>query len=691
MPLTAAMLAAALMATSLSVAAIERIRIQALAVQSSDGTVQQLDVRLLIHTAQRSTLQLRTGRIALRTALPEELGTLQSLALTCLNPVVREPLLACPQLSLDLRTSKWPSLRIAAQANYNLWRDELVAGGTGPTAGGLTPTFNLFYTPTGWKADASLPRMPMSAWQTALKPWIAVPASLVLTGEAQLSLSLEANSTDTQATVRFALQDGGFQNADYTWLGEKLAMSVSAQGVLTAQPMTFDVQIEGSAGQALAGPVVLDFSANPLTLNARGTYTPQQLTIQDFHSQQKDLAEVSGSARLALAPFSVASAEVDARDLRFPAAYVAWLQQSLATTPFNQLTTTGSANASLRIANDQPVALTLKVKDLDFSDDSRGLAVTGVQSELHWAAGTAAIERPSWLEWSSSRGWGIIGARTRLEFSVQDRDFRLLQPARLPFFDGALRINTFAVRNLGEPNMAGDFDALIEPISIGPIAKALGWPEFGGSLSGRIPGLAYRNKQLTLQGDIEAQVFDGRVGARNLRVRDPLGSLPRLYADVAARNLNLDLVTRTFEFGSITGRLDADLAGLETVGLSPVAFDLRIATPAADKSKHRISQRAVENLSNIGGSGGGVAAALQSGALRFFDDFGYDQLGLSCRLRNDVCQMSGAGKAETGFYIVKGAGLPRIDIIGNNSRVAWPTFMSQVANALANPGEINVR
>jgi hypothetical protein len=270
---------------------------------------------------------------------------------------------------------------------------------------------------------------------------------------------------------------------------------------------------------------------------------------------------------------------------------------------------------------------------------------------------------------------------------------RLLQPARLPFFDGALRINTFVIQQLGEPDMAGDFDALIEPISIAPIARALGWPEFGGSLAGRIPGLTYRNQELTLQGDIEAQVFDGRVAARNLRIRDPLGQLPRLYADIAARNLDLDLITRTFEFGSITGRLDIDLPNLQTVGLSPVAFDLRIATPPDDRSRHRISQRAVQSLSNIGGGGGGVAAALQSGALRFFDEFGYARLGLNCRLRNDVCQMSGAGPgpAGTGFYIVKGAGLPRIDIIGNNPQVAWLTFVSQAANALANPGEINVR
>jgi hypothetical protein len=53
--------------------------------------------------------------------------------------------------------------------------------------------------------------------------------------------------------------------------------------------------------------------------------------------------------------------------------------------------------------------------------------------------------------------------------------------------------------------------------------------------------------------------------------------------------------------------------------------------------------------------------------------------------------MSGAGPAGAGFYIVRGAGVPRIDIIGNNARVAWLTFIGQAANALSNPGEINVR
>jgi hypothetical protein len=366
------------------------------------------------------------------------------------------------------------------------------------------------------------------------------------------------------------------------------------------------------------------------------------------------------------------------------------MQLFLATTPFNQLVTQGKAHAVLRLRDDLPVQLTLAVDDLSFNDAAREMRVTGVRSELYWTAGETGPPRPSFLTWKASRGWGFNGAESRIDFVTNDRDFRILKPARLPLFDGALLINTLAVEHLGQPDMAGKFAAVVEPISVAPIAKAMGWPEFAGKLSGRIPGLTYRQGVLTLEGDLEADVFDGQVVASNLRIRDPLGKWPRLYADILAFNLDLELVTRTFEFGSITGRVDVDLKELETFNWSPVSFDLRIATPKDDKSPHRISQRAVANLSNIGGGGGGVASALQSGALKFFETFGYDQIGLSCRLRNDVCQMSGVGSVGDGYYILRGAGIPHLDIIGRSTRVDWPRFVSQVASGINNSDSIVV-
>ena len=170
---------------------------------------------------------------------------------------------------------------------------------------------------------------------------------------------------------------------------------------------------------------------------------------------------------------------------------------------------------------------------------------------------------------------------------------------------------------------------------------------------------------------------------RDLQLREPLGKYPRLYASIDVDNLDLRLVTNTFSFGMITGRLSGQVENLETFDWMPLSFDARFQTPPGDRSKHRISQRAVTNLSSIGGgSGGGVAAALQGGFLKFFDSFSYERLGLSCRLANDVCTMRGVENTAGGYYIVKGSGLPRINVVSSQSRVAWTRLVRQLGTIM---------
>ena len=216
------------------------------------------------------------------------------------------------------------------------------------------------------------------------------------------------------------------------------------------------------------------------------------------------------------------------------------------------------------------------------------------------------------------------------------------------------------------------------------LSRAFGWPEFQGTLEGSIPGLQLRQGVVTLDGALEARVFDGRVAVSELSLREPLGKYPRMFANIGVENLDLELVTRTFEFGTITGRLSGYISDLETFDWMPEAFDAFLFTPPEDRSRRRISQRAVTNLSSIGGgSGGSVAAVLQGGLLQFFDTFGYDRLGLSCRLANDVCIMGGVLPAPGGgYYIVKGKGLPRIDVIGSQTRVAWTTLVRQLGTMM---------
>jgi hypothetical protein len=254
-----------------------------------------------------------------------------------------------------------------------------------------------------------------------------------------------------------------------------------------------------------------------------------------------------------------------------------------------------------------------------------------------------------------------------------------MKPTKLPILDGALAIDTLAMGNLGASNMEVTFEGEVQPISMPRLAKVFGWPEFQGTLAAKIPEVKLKDNVLTIGGNVESQVFGGRVTGSDIRIQDPLGRYPQFFADVRARDLDLGLVTQTFEVGSITGRLEADVLNLQLYAWTPVSFDARLATPKGDKSRHRISAKAVSSLSNVGGGGGGVVSALQSGVLRFFDDYSYEKLGITCKLRNDICEMSGVEPTGIGYYIVKGAGIPRIDIVGNAGRVRWSQLMSSIA------------
>ncbi|HZN23115.1 MAG TPA: hypothetical protein VFB75_02750, partial [Burkholderiales bacterium] len=138
---------------------------------------------------------------------------------------------------------------------------------------------------------------------------------------------------------------------------------------------------------------------------------------------------------------------------------------------------------------------------------------------------------------------------------------------------------------------------------------------------------------------------------------------------------DLELLTRTFDFGTITGRIDARVKGLELVGWDPVKFDGRLESSPGDYPR-KISQRAVQNITALAGAG--AAAAIQRSLLRFFEQFGYQRLGLSCKLQNGVCEMDGIERAPQGYVIVKGGGIPAISVIGYNRAVDWRELVERL-------------
>ena len=148
-----------------------------------------------------------------------------------------------------------------------------------------------------------------------------------------------------------------------------------------------------------------------------------------------------------------------------------------------------------------------------------------------------------------------------------------------------------------------------------------------------------------------------------------------MQASLDMRNLDLDLLTRAFSFGNMQGRIDVTVKGLELSNWKPVTFDAAVRSSPGNYPR-KISQRAVQNISALGGAG--AAAAIQRSFLGFFEEFGYSRIGLSCVLRNSVCLMDGVEPAPNGYVIVKGGGIPAITVIGYNRSVSWDELIARL-------------
>jgi hypothetical protein len=658
--------------------------------QLSTASVQASGATIVLDVSPRpdsSSPTLRTRIAQLR--LPAAGTTYSDIEIGCTDLLVKQPQFACNQGSIAARGQPIGQIEMNAALTYDSANGAVSFSGSGLKLAGATTRFNGRLESGNWALDVDGEGLDLVPARKLGSPWFQLPPNDSLAGHVQFRvqstgrLGTAQPLAQLQTRLTASTSDLNYSNQAGTTVGQKLALAVTGTVTRDNGKLICDLQLQTSSGQALAGPVLLDFAKNPLNLQAHVESTDNRLAVTQIRLAQKDLIDAAGDAQIAVkGPFILQQAHIDVQRLEFAAAYRSFLQLTLAATDFGALNVGGRASGAIDLANDAISKVSAHLQNVSMADSTTRLSLANANGDVHWASAPEATVEPSRLSWSSSSAYGLRGGAVQMDFVARGKDFALAPNTRFPIFDGALVVHTLAIRKLGTPDTELDFDAHLEPISMPLLSKAFGWPVLSGQLAGRIPGVTYRDHVLAVDGDLSANVFDGTIVGSRIKLRDPWGPWPKLHADVTARHLDLDLLTHTFSIGSITGRLDADIKGLELFNWSPVAFDARLQTTPADRSKHLISQRAITSISSVGGGGGGVSAALQSGVLQFFHTFHYDRIGISCQLRDEVCLMNGLEPARTGYYLVKGRGLPRIDIIGNAGRVDWTQLVGQIAASM---------
>ena len=468
----------------------------------------------------------------------------------------------------------------------------------------------------------------------------------------------------------------GFETTDASVAGEHLGGRFDLDYRKFAQRtlLSLDGQLQG--GEFLAGNAYIALPQTPVAVQLDAEKTGDDgWRLPRFSWRDGDVLLAEGSAVLAN-DASVSSLDLDLHSGNLAPAGARYLSGWLGLAGLADLQLRGGFDASVRMASGRLQAAQAELHDVDVTDPQGRFRFDAISGTPRFSAGAPVSGE---LRWRGGELYGLAFGPSAVPIDSSEGVLRLREAVTVPVLGGSLRFDGLTIRPpAGDAGAEVTFGLGLDRLDIGQLAKALGWPEFRGELSGRIPQARYANGRLDFDGGLAMQMFDGTVAVSSLAMERPFGTAPSLSADIDFDDIDLLALTEVFDFGSITGRLDGYIHDLRLVDWTATAFDAELRTDRKPGVRQRISQRAVQSISSVGSGGGFGLAGIQGKLIGFFDDFGYARIGISCRLANEVCQMGGLHSAGNAFTILQGSGLPRLTVIGHNRSVDWPTLVERL-------------
>jgi len=543
-------------------------------------------------------------------------------------------------------------------------------------------------------------------WQAAIdakhidlqqvKKYIAREEIESLTGKTDLSLSVKGKQSILQQVIisaffkQLSVQDKSGQLATEN-------LSLQSQLILDKQfqGWQWTIQQKITNGAFYLEPIFLEITKQqPLNFSANGFLHPKQKNILIEtaslthtgvgHIQVKSELSYKKDIQIKTAVVQVNMEQLDKGSTIYLAPFIEGSQLEGI-----QLSGTGSIQSEITLKNNSLSDLALHFKSLNIIDSNKQrFNIEQAVGDIYWTD-LVTRKQASSIYWQALKVKVIPFMAGSFKFSLVNKHLTLLEKSDIAVLGGLFSIQQFDFNILKNNEPDVHFQGAIQSLSLTKLSESLQWNNaLSGTLSGYIPSVRYQNKTLTVEGELKIDLFDGQVTIKKLASSGMFTDFARFYIDLEFENFDLNQVTQKFKIGNIQGHLSGFAHNVYLENWSPVTFYAWMGTPENDDSTHSISHKAVQNIASLGGNS--AANIVSRGVLSWFDNFGYSSLGIGCYLYQGVCQMMGVSAAKTGYYLIKGGGLPRIDIIAYNSRVDW-NILVQRLRRITTPNEIIIK
>lgn len=660
----------------------------AITVDALTLSVKRVDYPALALRGLVLRLDVATSQLDLRVAsLRVGPHTLQDVHFACPRAALSYPVVECRGGRMRLARKPLP---VSIDFRFDL----AGRGARFVAAGDRGARVDARFDPSG-RLEARLSRVPIAELVRQFQGMLPGLAGWNPSGVLEAELDWRgAPSMEDQATggarrewlrLRAGIDNGAFGSADGQRAAERLAVDLSVEASAVEDRWQWVARADWKQGAAYLHPFFVE--AGP-RIQASGRLRGDRLTVREASVALEGVGALAASGNFDLQQRQWTDGALSVADADLAVIGPRWLAPLVAPAAAERLRFAGRVSAGLRFEAGALRELDAVLDGAGFSQPGPaggGVSFGPVSGHVPWRAnGVTRLQ----LEIGGARwerlAFGPFALAARLQGDRIGFDRSVI-----PLLDGAVVLDGLALQRV-EGEWIGRGGAVIEPVSMHLLTAAAGLPAMEGVLSASIPALSVRPGEIAFDGALVISVFDGYLQATKLRVHEPFGVASHLTGDIEARHLDLAQLTRTFSFGSITGFADADIRGLELVRWRPARFDARVAS-SPGRYPRRISQRAVQNISALGG--GGAMAAIQRRLIGLFDTFGYRDIGFRCVLDAGVCKadgISGVERADGGFVIVRGGGVPALDVIGYNRRIDWMELVDRLQSAIGSKAKAEV-
>lgn len=534
-------------------------------INAANWNIQGIHLALtgLAQDAQQLTLSIA------RLSLPEPFNELTLVNIRCGTFSQHNEELLCGSGFAEVHSKRWrsPSTQFALEFKKN--RRSFALNNMRLADGIITLTVD--QQGENWRLQVNAKKVDAALLSTLLQ------IKQVELKEGRIDLKLDASGN--AANVKDFALDADIsgltgQSPDARFAAEKLRLKTKLKARVLKGLWQWQNHIDIKSGGLYAEPIYLDAGMQPMVFDAQGNAQParKKITVSSLSYRHDHAVALKGNMSLQYTDKpEIIKAELSLQSDNLAQLSAVYLSPLFEQTALAGLSLSGRLDADFSVARQSLSALTASTDEIAVHDTNGRLSITGGSGAVRWSEDTL-FKQPSTLSWQQAKLGGLPIGPSALIFLAKGGSVRLLDKTHLPFLGGYIAIDQFAweAKTRQEPEIS--FTGRLNNLSLEQLSRALNWTPLSGSISGDIPQIEYRNKTLSLDGELTVNVFDGVIKISNLASSGLFSDFPRVYSEWTIDNLDLDQLTRKFKFGGITGKLSGYIRQLYLENWHPVSF-----------------------------------------------------------------------------------------------------------------------